>query len=254
MICPIFQILTFSIWSVALLISAVQAGEISHAARYRSCMAMTAKNPAAAFSDAIQWRDLGGGEGADHCTAVALIGLHQYREAATRLEEMALKSKRAPTMKASILSQASQAWLLGGDIKRAEAVTTSAITLAPNDAELHIDRAAARALLKDYQRALEDLNISLKIGPGNADALVFRATTKRFLKDISGAAGDIELALRLNNSHIEALLERGILRRLSNYDDGAREDWLMILSIAPGSEAANMARRNLEKMDVKTNQ
>jgi tetratricopeptide (TPR) repeat protein len=227
------------------------AAEIDHANEYNSCMALAQTNPNKAFSTAIRWRDLGGGEGADHCAAVALIGLEQYREAAGRLEELALDSKREPIMKAQLLGQASQAWKLDGNLSRAESTATAAVTLDPVNAELLVDRAEARALLKDYKNALVDLNTSLKINPGNTDALVFRATTKRFLEDITGAAGDIVLALRLDRAHPEALLERGILRRLSKNDDGAREDWLRVLSIAPDSGAAKAAQSNLELMDVK---
>lgn len=231
--------------------SPAQAEDINHASEYSSCMEMTQKNPNIAFSKAIRWRDLGGGEGADHCAAVALIGLQQFREAAGRLEELALETKREPVMKAQILGQASRAWMLDSNLARAESTATAAITLDPENAELLVDRAEARALLKDYEKALQDLNASLEIYPGNADALVFRATTKRFLEDIPGAAGDIELALRINNAHPEALLERGILRRLSKFDAGAREDWLLVLSLAPDSDAAQAAQANLEKMDVK---
>jgi len=235
--------------------SGAVAEGIDHAARYRACMVMAEKNPASAFRDAVRWRDLGGGEGASHCAAVALIGLEQYREAATRLEELALDSKRAPQLKARVLVQASQAWLLAGMADRAEAVATAALTLSSTNAvsenaAILIDRAQARAQLKDYRGALADLDTSLKLRPSDADALVFRATAKRFLQNLTGAAEDIEAALRINFSHPDALLERGILRRLSNYDKGAREDWLMVLSIAPTSGAAEAARANLEKMDV----
>jgi tetratricopeptide (TPR) repeat protein len=232
----------------------LSAGEVDHAARYRACMAMVDKDPKMAFTDAIRWRDLGGGEGADHCAAAALIGLAQYREAAARLEELALDSRRAPEMKAGILAQASQAWLLSGDATRAEAVATAALTMAPEDPDILIDRAQARAQLKDYQGALDDLNASLRIYPSDADALVFRATAKRYLGDISNAAVDIQVALQINQSHAEALLERGILRRLSNNNEGARKDWLIVLSIAPHSDAAKAAKLNLEKMDVMPDQ
>jgi len=223
---------------------------VDHAARYRACMAMVEKNPQQAFGEAARWRDLGGGEGAEHCAAVALIGLGQYREAASRLEELALDSKRPPQMKARILSQASQAWLLADMAERAEATATAALTLSPEDASILIDRAQARAFLKDYKGALADLDASLQRHPGDIDALVFRATAKRFLDDLSGAAVDIEAALRVNGTQPDALLERGILKRLSKNDTGAREDWLRVLSVAPESDAATAARANLEKMDV----
>ena len=47
------------------------------------------------------------------------------------------------------------------------------------------------------------------------------------------------------------MLERGIVRRLKGDDDGARRDWLTVLTIAPGTSAARAAQANLEKMDVK---
>jgi len=156
-------------------------------------------------------------------------------------------------MKALILVQASQAWLLAGMADRAEAVATAALTLSPENTEILIDRAQARASLKDYKGALDDLNASLELRPGDPDALLFRATAKRFLENFTGAAEDIEAVLRVNISHPDALLERGILRRLSKDDSGAREDWLMVLSLAPNSDAARAARTNLEKMDVKLN-
>jgi len=251
MIRPCLTIFILFLTTAFYPLSAARGAEIDHAQRYRACMAMIEKDPKQAFSDAIRWRDLGGREGAAHCAAAALIGLQQYREAASRLEELALESKREPDMKARILAQSSQAWLLAGEAARAEATATAALTLAPDEAAIRVDRAQARAQLKDYKGALTDLNDSLKINPADVDALVFRATAKRFLEDISGAAEDIESALALNISHAEALLERGILRRLSKYEKGAREDWLMVLSIAPGSDAADAARANLEKMDVK---
>jgi len=249
-----FSLPVLSLLTIVFPVSLTWGEEIDHAARYRACMAMVEKNPKQAFSDALRWRDLGGHEGASHCAAVALIGLEQYREAASRLEELALDSKRAPQLKAGILVQASQAWLLAGMAERAEAVATAALTLFPDNAGILIDRAQARAHLKDYEGTLEDLDASLILHAGDADALVFRATAKRFLEDIPGAAADIEAALQINISHPDALLERGILRRLSNYDEGAREDWLMVLSIAPDSGAAEAARVNLEKMDVNLKQ
>jgi hypothetical protein len=47
------------------------------------------------------------------------------------------------------------------------------------------------------------------------------------------------------------LLERGILNRMKGDDGAAREAWLKAIDLAPESTAADTARRNLEKMDVK---
>ena len=43
-----------------------------------------------------------------------------------------------------------------------------------------------------------------------------------------------------------ALLERGNLRRLDGDDNGARADWLMVLSLQTQGEAAEAARQNGE--------
>jgi len=235
------------------LTTSARAQEIDNAARYRTCITLVDKEPGQAFSNAIRWRDLGGDEGADHCAALALIRLEQYGEGANRLEKLATRSRRAPAFRARILAQAGQAWLLAGDAKRAEAVATSALTLAPNDTEILIDRAEARAQLADYKGALTDLDVSLSGKPGNVDALVFRATSKRFLGNFTGALADIEAALAINTIHPDALLELGILKRLAHDKPSARVAWLKLLAVAPTSVAAETARTNLEKMDVKPN-
>jgi hypothetical protein len=40
--------------------------------------------------------------------------------------------------------------------------------------------------------------------------------------------------------------------RLAGETDGAREDWLKLIELHNGSPAAETAKRNLEKLDVKT--
>ena len=43
-----------------------------------------------------------------------------------------------------------------------------------------------------------------------------------------------------------------VVRRLAGDDAGARADWLAILRLAPDGAAADAARANLERLDVKT--
>jgi hypothetical protein len=47
------------------------------------------------------------------------------------------------------------------------------------------------------------------------------------------------------------LLERGILRRVRDDRQGARQDWLKLLLTAPDAPAADIARADLEALDVK---
>ncbi|MCC7016286.1 MAG: tetratricopeptide repeat protein [Rhodospirillales bacterium] len=218
--------------------------------RYRACMAKARAAPQAAFDDALAWTGLGGGQAARHCLAAALIGLGQHAEGARRLEALAQET-RDPAMRAELLAQAAQGWLLAGDAVRADDVLTAAIRIAPADAELLIDRAGARAQLGRYGEAAEDLTAALARTPRRADALALRAGARRFIEDAEGALADAEAALALDPALPEALLERGILRRLKGDEAGARADWLKILVVAPAGLAADAARKNLELMDVK---
>jgi tetratricopeptide (TPR) repeat protein len=113
-----------------------------------------------------------------------------------------------------------------------------------------IDRAIVLGVAKNYGAAAEDLSRALQIAPQRADALVLRATSRRFLDQRDQAAADVEAALKLDPRNIDALLERGLQRRLAENKAGARSDWLAVLSIGPETAQADVARLNLERLDV----
>ena len=230
---------------------AAAADEKPPAQRYQACLSEVERFPTDAFEDAIQWGREGGGGPAEHCAASALMTLGLYADAAKRLEALAQSEKKGPRFKASILAQAGQAWLLADNAARAEAVATTALQLMPNTPALLIARARARAERGDYVGAKADLDIALVGTPGHPDALAFRAAAFRFLDQTAAARADIDAALARDPAHPEALLERGILKRLADDKAGARADWLKLLEVAPGTGAADAARANLEKMDVK---
>jgi regulator of sirC expression with transglutaminase-like and TPR domain len=225
--------------------------EIAPARRYKNCMALARRNPDEAFGVALAWRDMGGGEAADHCIATALMGLKQYGEAARRFENLAQRIKAGPHLKAELLGNAAQALMMEGKPGRAENVLAAALRLKPGDPELLVDRAAAWAGQGAYTKAVEDLDLAIEKEPGLAEAFAFRASAKRFLGDLAGALKDADSALRFAPRQPEGLLERGIIRRLMGNKAGARQDWLKVLGDAPGTPAAREARDNLEKMDVR---
>ena len=252
-IVPVFTGLLVAIILTGMDPNAAAGKEVDHASQYRTCMAQAGNAPKDAFEAALRWRDLGGGEAAEHCIAAALMGLGQYREAAGRLEKLAKRSKRKAGVKAGLLAHAAQAWILAGQSFRAEAVLTAALKLTPDDSALMIDRAQARAGIRDYAGAVEDLNRVIGLEDRPADAFVFRASAYRLLDKLELALADVERALALQPGHPDGLLERGSLRRLRRDDDGARLDWLAVIQADPNGPAADAARRNLENMDVKTN-
>ena len=221
------------------------------AQRYQACLSEVEKFPKDAFEDAIQWAREGGGGPAEHCAASALMALGLYADAAKRLEALAVSEKKGARLKANILAQAGEAWLLANNATRAEAVATTALKLMPKATALLIARARARAERGDYVGAKADLDIALLKTPGHPDALAFRAAAFRFLNDRAAARADTDAALAHDPAHPEALLERGILKRLAGDTNGARADWIKLLEVAPETGTADAARTNLEKMDVK---
>jgi len=213
-------------------------------------MKLARQDPRAAQNLAQAWHERGGAHPADHCAAAALVGLRQYREAATRFEVLAQEMKTAPaTLRAGALDQASQAWLLAGDPVRAYAASGQALILQPNDPELLVDRAEAAASAGYFDRAVADLDYVLKADPGRVDALIYRASANRALRRLDPALADVEKALAQMPNSVPALLERGNIRRLKGDLPGARQDWERIGQLAPGSPADMAARANIEHLE-----
>jgi tetratricopeptide (TPR) repeat protein len=223
------------------------------AENYERCMALARKDPAAAWERALAWRSDGGRHPAEHCAAVALLGLKQYAEAGKRLEALAdAMRKTAPApLQGEVLGQAGQAWFLAGDAARAHAVLTAALALAPDDPDLLTDRAAAAGALGKNDEVIADMGKVLARDPRRTDALTFRASALRQLQRLDPALADIQQALKLAPDQPEALLERGNILRLKGDAAGARRDWLRVGMVAPGSEADAAAKTNLEKLDLK---
>lgn len=239
--------------AVLLLSAAAAAGaqQVTDAQMYRDCMRLAAENPQEAWEKAGQWSGLGGGEPARHCAAVALIGLEEYKEAAERLEMLATTSTREPEVRAGMLAQAAQAWLLDGNLERANAAQTTALELTPDDPALLVDRAVTLGAAQNYSDALADLNRALELSPDRVDALVYRATALRYLDQPQPARADVERALTLAPDDPAALLEKGILARLSGDDATAREAWKTLLTVAdPESPEAQQARENIALLEV----
>lgn len=219
---------------------------IPEAQHYDRCLELAHSDPQKALVDAQGWRDIGGGFPAQHCAAVALVGLKKYAEAATQLEALANAMMQAgPEMRGDALEQAGQAWLLAGKPTEAKVAFDGALGFRPKDPELLIDRAEAFALGGKFFDAIDDLNTVLDQSPNRVDALVYRASAYRQLGSLDLASDDIDRALRLDPNSVSGLLERGNLRRLKNDNTGARADWLQVIKLGPGTPAAASAQDNI---------
>ena len=222
---------------------------------YQACLQLARKQPDKALELAGKWIALGGTEAAHHCQALALIGLKDYGEGATRLEELVQHSIQPALVRANMLAQAAQAWLLQDEPSRAYADQTAALKLVPQGSrenlELLLDRAGTLAESGKYDEVLVDVEAALKIDAKSAEALAFRASAHRALGNVDEAMADAERAVAANPDNVSALMERGNLYRMKDRPADARKDWLHILQLETDSPAADAARANIEHMDVK---
>lgn len=226
--------------------------ETDPAAEYEDCMLQVEAAPEDAYEKAMSWQAMGGGEAAQHCAAVALIAMGHYVEAGERLEDLANRLARLGESALSLeaLAQAGQAWLLAKNLERAYAVQTTALTTAPDDVELLVDRAVTLAEAKNYGDALIDLDHALELAPGRPDILIYRASAQRYLGNASAALEDVERALVLDPDNPEGLLERGNLRRLANDLAGARADWQRAATLAEGLPTGDAAQANIATLEL----
>jgi tetratricopeptide (TPR) repeat protein len=228
--------------------------ESSDQATYERCLNLAKTDPSAARDLAEHWQSRGGGHPADHCYAVALIGLKQYKEGATHLEALAKAMDRAPdSLRAEVLDQAAQAWLLQGDAARAYADDSAALNLLPGDADLLVDRAEAAGSEGWFDKAATDLDRVLSSDPNRIDALIYRASANRELGKLDAALIDIDKAVGLAPNSVSALLERGDILRMKGDLAGARRDWVRVSELAPGSSASEAAKTNIERLELKEN-
>ncbi|PZR12148.1 MAG: hypothetical protein DI532_14595 [Azospirillum brasilense] len=213
---------------------------------YLRCLDQIPDDPQGALAFAEAWQDRAGtSNGSRHCQALALLALGDGERAAPRLEALAAQTGFNNTARAVLYGQAGQAWMAIGDAGRAYAATTLGLALAPDTADLLVDRALASGSLGRYADSLADATRATELDPDRPDAWVFRAAALRHLDRPQEALHAIDRALTIASDNAEALLERGILRQLNGDLDGAREDWESVIQSAPESAAADLAQQNL---------
>lgn len=212
--------------------------------RYDNCLLLIRQNPQNAFALAMAWEQSGGGGGAIHCEALALVALHRYADAAGKLDQLA---RTAPTNagRAELFDQAGNAWLLGHRSPEAQASFTSAIQLSRPDADLYSDRARAYAMASNWQAADADLTSALLRSPKRIDLLVLRASARHALGRKQDARNDIDLALALDPNSADAMEYRGELKLETGDQAGAQSDWQAVIAHAPRSSAASDAQQHL---------
>lgn len=217
---------------------------------YERCMDLAQTQPSQAYTFATQLRNAGGGYAAEHCEAAALLNLKQYDEAAKRFHEVGAGATAADVgLRAEAYDQAAQAWLMAQKPQSARAEFDAALKLQPKAISLLLGRAQAEGLAHDFWAALDDLNAVLDMDPKRVEALVLRAAAYRQVEAGDLAMDDIARAISLSPQFPDAYLERGTLMAMKGDYAGARKDWNKARELAPGSFVAELAQRNIAKLD-----
>ena len=100
-----------------------------------------------------------------------------------------------------------------------------------------LQQAAEAWLMADAPgRALSSANRALELSPDNADLL--------------SLAAQAQAALAIDPDEPTALLERGVLHQQDGELAAARADWQRTIESAPESDAADLARQNIELLDA----
>jgi tetratricopeptide (TPR) repeat protein len=237
-------------FAFALILGMALAGASAHAAvdNYDACLKLVESNPDRGLDAAQAWADEGGGVPARHCADLALKQLGRYAEAAAALDTLARdRGAGDAAMRAEILSQAGNTWLLQHDAQKAYNSFSAALELQPGNRDTLIDRARAAALGEDYNAAAKDLDRVLAKAPNDIDALILRSNTRRALGDLPGAKIDSDLAVAKGATVPDAWIEHGIVRYFLGDKAGAQSDWRMALKLGPDTKAGLDAQALLER-------
>jgi len=224
-------------------------------ATYDRCLGAIEEDALQAFDSALAWQDQGGGPPAQHCSALALLALSQYGDAADRLDAIAQNPNNGldALLRAQILIQAASAWIMEGYPAQGIASLDAAIQLdVPSGgilAQVYFDRSRAHALNRQWSEAVEDATRALDFAPGAKDALTLRATSHRLLGNTDDALADIEQILEDDADYAPALIERGVLHLLAGDEDAARSDWIHVLQIDVEEDLKIAAREYLYELD-----
>lgn len=219
-------------------------------AELEKCQRLAETDPAQALTMADDWAKRGGGDTATLCRALGLFHKGDFKTAAEVFSSLASSlGVGNPKSAASLLGRAGWAYMRAGQTDAADRAYTQALEKAPEDPDLHIDRAFARAEFGHYDEAIADLDAALAKTPNRADALVYRAAAYKARKDLPKAMADVEKALSLKPDDPEGLLLRGNLRALTGELDGAAADWKKLAEgPAAGTTEGKAARTNLDRL------
>lgn len=223
--------------------------------RLTACLERAKLDPPAARAAAEKWAaEEQGGDAAALCVAMAAFHDGAFADAADRLEKLASAQApgQAPAQAANaarLYAQAGWARLRAGAADAADRLYSLALEKAPQDVDLWIDRAFARAEAERFWDALADLDHAAKLAPDRAEPHIYRASAHKALGQPRQALADLERALELRPDDPQAVLLRGNVKAESGDLAGAEADWTLAQRLdKDGRGFGRSAAINLERL------
>lgn len=226
--------------------------------RLSDCLALAQSDSAAAIAQATAWQmQVKGSPRAQpsRCLGLALTQQGRWTEAqAAFLDAREYTPANEREDRARLASMAANAALAGGDADHALALldTAHGEAQAAADtrlaAEIALDRARALVALKRDAEAGAALAEARTGASDNATAWLLSATLLRRQGKLADAQRMIEQAATLAPLDPSIGLEAGVIAVLGGRDDAARRSWQSVLSAAPDSDEAKVAKGYLDQI------
>ncbi|VAV96662.1 hypothetical protein MNBD_ALPHA05-824 [hydrothermal vent metagenome] len=198
----------------ATLFALAAAVSVQSSERYGDCIALVEADIDRGRAAAQQWTDEGGGADAQYCLALADIAAGFAKLGAARLEQIAQRKDAGDDfIRARLLSQAANAWLVAGEVDFAEAAIGAAFELTPDAGELYLTAAKIYAAQEKWLQVVAAVRTAKQSGFVSAETYVLSGRAHVALGDYVAAADDVVDALTLEPTNIDALVLRGEIQQ-----------------------------------------
>lgn len=224
--------------------------QVDHVTEYAACLDLLRERPQVAYDSARVWYRAGGGDGAWHCAALAMIQLGEFEKAARALEEIAANGVEVgKSPPGTIYGQAADAWRLAGDPKRAAKVVEEAYKREPENLALQFEWARALVEIDRPKEAMEVLEQArmLRYDP---DTLAVKAGALIKIGRPLDALQALNEALAINPKNPWALLERARMQRRGGNPKKARADFETLIQTYPEAPVSATALAALKEVDA----
>ncbi len=256
-----FRLIRYFLLFMMLVPQAFAQDEILNSKKYQHCLSRVESDNADGLAFARKWYIEGGGVAAQHCQALALYELDDFKQAALLFEtiidhlisgegvnEFAYKNREL--LKVQIHNLAGLAWKSAGELDKAyNSYSEGIIDLPPKSVlayDLYVQRGLIQMERDDAKNAVEDFNHVLALNSNKIEGFLYRAIAFRKLNKHLEARLDLNEALALDPKDPEVLFESGINYRMQKKDEKALTQWQKLIKLYPKSHWQRLAQQNID--------